>query len=483
VAFLKLHTQAEALEDMRGLVVWERPLVGELRPIIFDVVTDVVPSVELKPGEDTPVVVAVPGLARNANVRGIKATLTVSASAKAAPPESSTVSLTSQGSTQAFGLSVTSSSLPRNVEVSLARGEVFWTHAGTLPAGEYKLEEFADAVNRYLDGARLPDGDATLNFVVRSDTPGVVSIAVPAESLEYTVLQTQAWANPLDGSVRIDRNLELEFGDVFRIPLDPPAVGPGDRMALAGVRLDLSGQPGPERLLGDVPAHDGHEFATISGDYAVAQGFTVTSGAGAGGGLGFQPGGVVRVAGVAAVGAVDAEAELYLEIRPDAAGAPGSAPPLGGASFTLGPSPDDAPQRWVYAALPEPVEVPVDTPHWIILRSIQGSARLAIAGATSGYLGRLLVNRGGQRWKPVVVGDEAALVRIAYLPEPDNGTAPVVLGLEGRPAEYPEVSSQVQRVTLEAGSGSAQGVLVLTSHARGALSLTNVVQEFGAVKG
>ena len=339
------------------------------------------------------------------------------------------------------------------------------------------------ASNRYLDSARLPDGETTLNFVVRSDTPGVVSIAVPSETLEYTVLQTQAWPNPLDGSVRIDRNLELEFGDVIRIVLDPPAGGPPGGMPLAGVRLDLSGQPGPERLLGDVPAHDRREFATVSADYAVAQGFTVASGAGAQGGLGFRPGGVVRVAGVAAIAGVEAEAELYLEIQPDADGAPGSAPPLGGANFQLAPGPDDAPEGWVYTALPEPVDVPVDMPHWIILRSIQGAARVAIVRAAGDYLGALLVNRGGQRWKPVVAGAAVALIRVAYLPEPDNETAPVALGLEGRPAEHPDVSPQVERLTLEAGPGSVPGALVLTSHARGTVSLSNVVQEFGAVRG
>jgi hypothetical protein len=473
---LRLHTEPDSLDDRRGLVVVEGDFRADLRPITFTVITDIAPTVELKPGEDTTVAVAVPGLPRNADVKKIEAKLIVAASAQQGPPETTNVSVTSQGGTQAFGVAVDAAPLPRNVQVSLAGGEVFWDHAGTLPTGEHSLGDFADAVNSYLDSARLPDGPTTLSFLVHSDTPGVVSIPVDEDSLEYTVLQTQAWPNPLDGSVRIDRNLELDFGDVIRIPLDPLAGVPSKALPLAGLRLDVSGEPGPERLLGDVPAHDGREFATVSADYAIAQMFTVTSGAGTG--LGFQSGGVVRVAGVVAVVAVDADAELYLELEPDAGGAPSSGPPPGAANFQLAPQANDG-GAWIYAALPAPVEVPVDTPHWIILRSIQGAARLAIAEPGGDYLGELLVNRGGQLWKPLVRGGPVALARIAYLPEPDNETAPVAIGLEGRPSQRPDVSGQVQRLTLEAGDATAPGVLVVTSHSRGPLSLSNVVQEFG----
>ena len=42
------------------------------------------------------------------------------------------------------------------------------------------------------------------------------------------------------------------------------------------------------------------------------------------------------------------------------------------------------------------------------------------------------------------------------------------------------MTSQAQRLTFAAGAGPPPGAIVVTSHARGTLSLANVVQEFGA---
>ncbi len=469
---LRLKAGAGQLTDLRGLVMEG---VSDLRPLTFDVIVRDVRGVDLVPGQETPVEVQVAELPRNADVKRIEATLHVGPESAPGPPETTNVTVTGGGGAQQFGVAVASSPLPRNVQVSLAGGEVFWTHTGTLPEGDHPLGDFADAANGYLDAARLPEGATTLSFLVRSDTPGRVEIAIRPGSLEYTMLQTQAWPNPVDESIAIDRTLDLDFGAIVRIPLDAPRPS-GRQLPLATVRLDLSGAPGPERLLGDVPVHDGRQFATVGPDHAVAQKVTVASGGE--GGLGFRPGGVVRVAGVAVAAVVDAEAELYLEIQPDAGGAPATGVPLGGVDFTLGRAVVNE-RGWLYAALSEAIEVPSDTPHWVLLRSIRGMAYVAIAPDSGGDPGWLLVNRGGQLWKPIVRDAVGALARIVYLPDPDTDSGPLALGFEGRPSLRPSVAGQVQRLTLNARGVTTPAVLVVTAHCRGQVTLANVVQEFG----
>jgi hypothetical protein len=474
------------IADARGLV--NIADIGlDLRPVVFPTIIVSGADVSLTPGEETPVTLAVPDLPPNADVKSIAAKLLVAAESTPAAPETTDVTVTSgsgtAASSNAFRVAVTPPLLPRNVQVRLDGGEPLWDHAGTLDAGEHDIgTNFADAANAYLDTVQLPVGTPTaLTFLVRSDTPGRVGIRLIEDSLDYTLLQTQTWPNPLDGSIRIDRNLELDFGSVARIPLDPLTPPPPRALPFAGLRLDVSGDAAPERLLGDVPRHDGRQFATVSPDYSVAQGVAIASGTDTG--LGFDPGGTVRVAGVASITEVDEPTELYVEVRPDEDGAPSSAAPLGGVSFELAPREEGVPLRWAYAQFPEAVEMAVDTPHWIVMRGIRGAARLAIGTLSGGYLGAVLVNRGGQLWKPIAgagAAPVAALARITYLPDPDNETAAVAIALEGGSAQRPDLAAQPQRIAF-APAGTAQPELVVTAHARGSLVLANVVQEFGEV--
>jgi hypothetical protein len=473
----------DIIEDARGLVPTAEVLQVDIRPGAFWAALGPMASVQLVPGEATPVTVALPALPPNADVKRIRATLTVSVDTTPGSPETLDAVVNSyppQASgtvTQTIGTVVTPPPVPRNVRVALQGGEAFWSHDGTLPPGDHELPDFAPAANAYLDAARMPPGAGmALVFMVTSETPGRVDVAIVPDSLEYSVLQTQTWLNLLDGTLRIDRNLQLDFGTVARFPLDPLVSSVSGSLGLTGVRVDVSGEVGPERLLGNVPAHDGRQFATVSPDYGVAQALLVAAGAG------FTAGANVTVAGLSALLEVDAGgAELYVELRRDAGGAPGSDAPLGGVNFEVAPPDGATGPAWVYAALPEPVPVAVDTPHWIVLRAIRGAARLAAAPGSGSYLGGLLVNRGGQLWKPFAPGaapGPAALVRLAYLPEPDRQTAALALAVEGLPPLRPEVAAQPQRLTLPVPGGQQPRTLVLTSHARGATTLSNLVQEF-----
>ena len=359
---------------------------------------------------------------------------------------------------QDFSVSVEPSGLPTNVQVRLDQGDTIWSHSGILPTGTYTIPNFAEQANAYLDSVKLAPGAATtLRFMVKSDTEGIVEIAVG--TTEYSLLQTQTWPNPLDGSVRIDRNFDLGFGDVTRIDLDALA-GQAGSMARGSVTLDVSGTLGPERMLGGLGGHDGSQYATVSGDYFVAQAVRLDDPSA---GLGFAPGTKVNVAGVTGVVEVDAETELYVELQPDAGGGagPAGAAPLAKLNVTLKPPDAGAPRPWAYAAFESPAELAADTDYWIVMKGIRGAARLGIARVMSGYLGRILLNRGGQLWRPLEgrgaqAGDGshlAAVARLVYLPAPDIQTAALELAVPGTSPQLTNPDATTQRIALPRRAG------------------------------
>jgi hypothetical protein len=473
------------IADARGLAVKEG-IVGFLRPDLIAEVLEITNERELVPGEEVEIAVPVPGLKPNANVRAVTATLFVRSSTAAVTPDTTEVEIRSgsgaAASSQEFGVEVKPANLPRNIQVRLAEGAVFWTHSGTIEAGEYALPDFAVEANAYLDRAAVTPDRPALAFMVRSETPGRVRIEVGPP--DYTVLQTETWENPLDGTVRIDRNLELDFGGVERIDLDTLADPEGDRFALERVTLDVTGELGPERLLGDVATHDGAQFTTISPDYSVAQRIRLDADPAVA--FGFKLGTPVRVAGLTGVVQAENETELYVEVRNDGGGKPAGDGPLATRTMTLEPAETETAQQWLFAAFESPAALELDRDYWVVFRGIRGRARLGLTAATAGYLGRVLVNRGGQLWKTIdsraarteAVPRLASVVRLVYLPEPDSQTAAIALALEGDPPALVDPEPTTQRITVEAATRTRPAALVVTSNAKGSLTLANVVQEF-----
>lgn len=475
--------------DARGLAASEA-MFGDLREHTFLGVLETAwrGSGNLTSGEEVAIECDVPNLPRNADVKEILATITVTRAAAAAAEPTSVSVVTgtgSQASTQSFGVSVTPSGLPSNVEVRLDQGDPIWTHSGILEEGPHEIPNFAAQANAYLDQVKLaPDAQTTLRFMVKSDTPGSVEIEVESTPA-YSLLQTQTWPNPLDGSVNIDRNLDLDFGGVTRIDLDPLAQATGS-MVRHGVALDVSGTLGRERMLGSLALHDGRQFATISGDYFVAQAVRLDDPEA---GLGFEPGTTLTVVGVTAVVEVDAESEVYVELQPDAGdgAGPAAGPPLAKVDLTLAQPSEGAPHARAFAAFESPAEVSVDVDYWIVFKGIRGTARLGLAPVTGGYLGSMRVNRGGRLWRPlegrgtpVANGSHlAAVARLVYLPTPDVRSAALEIGVLGTSnSELAEPEASARRVALVAPGDTGPTSLVLSSHARGSLTLANVIQEF-----
>jgi hypothetical protein len=230
---------------------------------------------------------------------------------------------------------------------------------------------------------------------------------------------------------------------------------------------------------------DRHQHATISPDFSLAQPFSLA------GTVVARP---AQCSGVSAFLECDAPAEIYVELQPDADGAPRSGAPLAKSNVQLAPPQKGAAPSWTFAAFSGPAELTVDTPYWVVVKAVRGSARLGLrtgaAAATSPLrFGSALINRGGERWKGLVSARESAgsagtpvtaLIGVVYVPGPDNQTAAVQLLLRDGAAEQRfDPSGQAATVVLGVPADSRrQATLVIRSHARGLLTVANVVQEY-----
>jgi hypothetical protein len=436
-------------------------------------------KVALMPGQDTPITVAVPVLRKNANVHRITATLLVAdaESVPAAEPTVATVDSTASEEKDTVSVTVATPRRPRNVVVKLDGGTPFWTHAAALTDRAYPLPDFSAAVNDFLDRADLPDDLVSLRFLVHSDTPGLVGIVIDPASVDATLIKLEQWTNAIDRTIHLDRALTVDFAGVEEIPLGVVDAPPTGRVALLGVAVDVSGTVGAERLLGDVPASETAEFATINAEYAVAQA-TV-------------PGAALQCVGVSALVAADgsAPARVYVELQPNEHGTPPSSPPLARAEIALPPSPTGE-AAWVYVPFDRPGALVADKSYWVVVRGIQGTARLALEPASGAFASGVVMNRGGQHWRAVTPRAAAAMLRLVYLPGPETASAAVEIQVARAHGPGSNAAPLVRRridarpaaqnvvLSLEPALALTPLKLVVRSHARGTVRLANVSQEY-----
>jgi hypothetical protein len=417
-------------------------------------------TVTVRPGQDTTIPLELPDVRRNSKLRALAATLYV-ADATAATPQATGVRITpAPGSATRYDVAVDGAVRPSAVTLRLKGGPVFWTHGGPLTESSYELPDFAAAANEYLDRLPPADGPITLELVLESATAGRVGFS--SARYRHTLIRTESWPNEAEGTLRVDRTFELDYGALHVLPLAP--VEGGARVRLHRVSLDSGGTVGAERLLGRL-GEPGTEQATIGGDYAVAQRLV--------------PDVAVRAAGVAAYLRGAAAARLYVELQPDAAGSPAADEPLARGELALPPTHDG----WASALLDAPVDLPGDAPVWVVFRSIQGSARLGLEPAASDTTA-LRVSRGGPLWRSVAPGTEpAGLARLLYVPGPDNNSAAVELtaAQAGAPAVLNRTDPGAEPVTIDfdlPGTSAGAVTLVIRSRARGQVTIANVVQEY-----
>ena len=425
------------------------------------------------PGQDTVLTLAVPGLARNAEVKSLTCELHVGDGDAAAPtPTSTSIKGPNDSAAKNYDISVATSSRPRNVALRLDGGDVFWRKGDVLTESKYDLPDIATQVNAFLD--RLsPGGEVALRFLLTSDTPGRARITLKANSA--TRIQTQAWSNQVDGAKSVERSITLAFGDVIDLDLTPlPADGSAGTVRT--VSIDSTGVFGPERTLGSAELAPGTtEFATAGGDYSVAQSFTSPVDA--------------QCTGVTVAVATAAAATLYFALMPDLDGVPqvdGTALAEAQVSIDAG-SVGDA--RWQYAKWPTPIALAAQQVVWILCRGIQGAATLPVAALHDPMLGTLRVSRGGQQWRSLNEdGADVGCVhaRLVYLPGPENPSSPVELAVFGAQTGAEIVSvpidagAQAQRVSLVMpGAGAARGIRArVRANGQGVLTVSNVIQEY-----
>jgi hypothetical protein len=428
-------------------------------------------GVKLEPGAETPVIIPLPDVPRNADIKSLKAFIDVRKDSSA---QTSSIDQTSVVDGTTHNVKISLPALPMNVSVKLDGGEVIWSFTGGDVEGERKLPDFTKQANDYLDRLPADVTEVALKFLVKSDGPGRVKITV--KEVERTEIQTQSWPNPLDNTVRLDRNFQLDFGGVEKVTVDAYAGKTKRPLSLSAIRVDVGGEFGPERLLGGFEAHRGVEFATISNDYSLAQGFNI------GKELTAKP---IRCAGVTGAFRADAEAELYVEIQSDAGDFPASGAPLAKSNLTLSPEQGQESGRWAFAKFEAPFDLNPETAYWIVVKGIRGRARLGLQSQPGSYLQRATVNRGGQLWKdlsrPSTGGapPAAALLRLVYLPEIDNQSAAIEIGVEGAIERLdPKQEAQTLSISLPAARGAGEAVIIIKSHARGSLSVANLIQEY-----
>jgi hypothetical protein len=437
-------------------------------------------TVTVKAGEETAVPVGVPGLPANADVQKLTAKLhVVDGSAEQTTPASVKEG---NGPKRTFEIGVDAQPGLRNVQVRLQGGAPIWNHTGAVPAATYQLPDFAPQVNAYLEQAKI-SGNTVLQFLVKSEVDGSVAITVdPVDpNFDFKLLQTQSWKNDLDSTFRIDRNLPLEFNSIEKLPLDPIA----GNITRSAIRLEAVGQFGPERLLGEVENWDGREHATVSPDYSVAQLIELNSDV---------VKKSVQAAGIVGYIESDAAAEVYVELQPDAGGAPASGAPLAKSNVSYKPPEKGAKQQWTLASFERPTLLQLSTPYWVLVKAVRGNVRLSLraqipADQKPAVLRPVtMINRGGDHWLVLapdaradsVRSNVAALTGVIYKPDPDNQTPAIQLMIETSASEqHFEPGSRPKTVALDLkGDKRQQATLVVRSHAHGMLTVANLVQEY-----
>lgn len=449
-------------------------MVGMQVPAIAHVVGTA--GYAVKPGQDTVIEVSVDGLRRNADVKTCAATLLVGGPpllslAMGGAPATTSISIDGPDGKKDYAVAVALPARPRNVTLRLEGGDVFFRHGDQLTNSEYDLPDFARELNAFLDGYQggLP---VRLRFVLTSDAPGSADVRMGTIVSNY--IQTQTWTNPVDGTVRVDRSFDLAFGDVRDVELLPLPTDHSSRRLLS-LTADAVGEFGPERSLGEATLADsGTEFASIDSVFGAAQAVRAEVD--------------VQCVGVALVLTARSSATVYVGFYADAMGQPDSAQgALGETQFAVEPA--DSGPAWFHAVLPAPVVLRAGQLVWLVSRGIQGEVRLAVARATFRHFGELRVTRGGHLWRAlshVHADDTRALVRLVHLPGPENASSALEFRLRSarsgneyaRMALDPSARPLTVRVPLSDVAAGDDVRAEIWSHARGSVTLTNVIQEY-----
>lgn len=462
--------------------------------------------VPVRGGEETLLTFGAARIPRHAEIGKVTAKLELGPSPVASPPKMEQGAQVREGeTTRTFTTALDPPAGPSSLTLGIEGGAVIWTWSGRPGPTSFDIPDFSDQANAFLERAAAQDrpgsdGLVSLRLTLRSDLDTGVRLTLPDDGLEYRLVQPQGWDNDLDGTLHMDRNLTLGFGQMVDVPLDPIVTGDDDHsVPVEEVRLEVGGDLGPERLLGQVVSAATKEYATVGSGFAVAQALSLPAGLPS-----------AECVGVALALAPAEGTEIYFEVQPDAGGTPASGPPLASGTITVPAEKAAGRSRWVTGRFTEPAKLTAEAaPFWLVLKEIRGICRIALGGdptrepsrtgardgaAAPGSLG-VLMNRGGQFWQALdrrgagTAPGTRALVRLAYLPEADTRSAAVelraeLIGAQGATGEAvnakvdPTPEAQLVRLPFLAGARARRIRLTVLSHAEGGLSLANLVQVY-----
>jgi hypothetical protein len=487
VQFAGIQNLSVAAKGVRGLAYnadFAASVVSVLSPAIINA-SIISMGAPVKAGAPTSFAVDL-GAPANATVRRITAELTVNSGPSEATDLAADVSVKEGQTTKKFevGVAVAPPDGLQNVEIRLEGGDVLWSRPGVLAPGRYEIPDFTEQANAYLDKLPVSAADATLNFLLKSDVEGRASIRLSA--VEWSLLQTQAWRNDLDATVRLDKSLELTFGDSRVIDLDPVTVPAGKTLQRQVLRLDAGGQFGPERLLGHIDPHAGDDFVLVNAGNSLAQRLRLDP---------VKVNAPLSCSGVAVYLAPpmggEPATEFYAELQPDQDGLPASGPALAKANVKVDPLPQGEVRPWLRATFEAPVELEPGAHYWLVLRGVTGGGKVALrptptAAATDLVdCDRAAVNRGGKTWRllPALRAGAMppqALIALTYTPGLETQAAAVEIAVEGAMSGVRlDPAGSVRTIDLPLPEGDASALrLVVGAYAQGALTIANVIQEY-----
>lgn len=439
-------------------------------------------STPLEPGTETAIDVPI-AVPPNARLTELYATLALSERASKAGGLTQEAVVSVDGADKTYNVSLPPSAAPRNVSVRLDGGSVVWNRGGEVPPHTYELPELSAAANAAFDAAGERIGDPpTLRFLVRSDTGGAAAISVRGTPA-FVRMVTETWPNERDGSLRADRNLELELGANAVVPLRDDGLAAS---ALERLSLDVGGTFEPPRVLDRLVDHDDTTFVTVSPEFFVAQQVSVA--------ISIQ---CVGLGGVLVAGA-DGEIHCSLEAAgPD--GMPASGTALASATLPIARDDTDGAPGWRFVSFASPVSLVPNGRYWAVFRGVQGKAWLGLHAvgrsreADDAGAG-LLVSRGGQSWRAL---DESmpprfeGAVRLTYLPTVDTQAGALEVTLLAASAETVralathrvEPAGAVQTIELAPPSALSAGEhigLRVVAYGKGRATIANVIREYRA---
>lgn len=476
-AFLKGPQKLDvAIQSVRGLAVQARftkPIITAAYRIFQEPIVKS-PVIELKPGEQVRIIVTLPpDIPIDAEFVHLQPALLPQEGSSRADQITQTSIVKEEGDViKTYSVDISAPATSTVLTARFEEGDVFWTFTNPLIENRYDMPDIAEQTNQYLDAMQQTHGDIDtpieLPFLIESNTATRVSIGLFA--IEYVRVKTQSWFNELDGTERVDRNLSLDFAQVETIPVNSLVDDAGEK--LMELHLDIGGEFGQERLLGSTQRHgDIEQMMTINDDFAIAQGIHLDT--------------EIKCVGVCALLQIEAETEIYTEIQTDTNGMPATSSPMVQTTTQLSASLDQANINWAFIPFESPVDLRPNETYWVIFRGVQGVGRLAMQAQAGTYLTRMLINRGGQMWRPAQAKEDSVIpmLRCVYLPDIDNQAAAITLGLEGTDIQRPiDPQPQSQHILFQIAETIDSPVrLVIQSHAKGALSLANLIQKFNVL--